>query len=246
MAYSFDGKVALITGAASGIGRATAIKLASLGASLALTDINATSLEETNALSGGKAFARAFDVGSAEQCNQFVADSMQKLGHIDHVFNCAGVNPTAYALTDVSDAYWDKLVNTNMRGVFNITRAAIPHLKSGSSFVNVSSVSGLHPTSGHAVYCATKFAVIGFSKCMALELGPKGIRTNIVAPGYINTPTNASVVAGTDAMVRSAQNVAMGRMGTPEEIADVVAYLFSDESRYMNGSVVEANGGLAM
>lgn len=245
MAYSFDGKVVIITGAASGIGRATAIKLASLGASLALTDLNVASLEETSARCGGsKTFTRTFDVASTEHSTQFITDAFHHFGRIDHVFNCAGVNPTSYALEDVSDEYWDKLVNTNLKGVFNVTRAAIPMLKPGASFVNVSSISGLHPSAGHAVYCATKYGVIGFSKCMALELGPKGIRVNVVAPGYINTPTNASVVAGPDAMEQSSKGVAMGRMGSAEEVADVVAFLFSDESRYMNGSVVEVNGGI--
>ena len=120
----------------------------------------------------------------------------------------------------------------------------MPHLSSGASFVNVSSVSGIHPQAGFAIYSATKYGVIGFSKCMALELGPKGIRVNIVAPGYIQTPSNAAVVAGEEAMKRSEQGTAMGRMGTAEEVADVVVFLFSDEARYMNGSVVEIDGGL--
>ena len=186
---------------------------------------------------------QAFDVGSTERCKEFIAAVYDHFKRIDNVFNCAGVNPTAYDLESVTDEYWDKLVNTNLKGTFNITRAAIPHLQSGASFVNVSSISGLHPTVRHAVYCATKYGIIGFSKCMALELGPKGIRTNIVCPGYIDTPTNASVVKGKEAMERSARSVAMGRLGSPEEIADVVAFLFSDESLYMNGSVVEINGG---
>jgi len=110
--------------------------------------------------------------------------------------------------------------------------------------VNVSSRCGLEATPGFAVYCASKYAVIGFSKCMALELGPKGIRTNVVAPGYIDTPTNASVVAGKESVARLEASVAMKRMGTPEEVADVVAFLMGSESSYMNGSVVEINGGL--
>lgn len=110
--------------------------------------------------------------------------------------------------------------------------------------MNVSSRCGLEATSGFAVYCASKYAVIGFSKCMALELGPKGIRTNVVAPGYIDTPTNASVVAGKESVARLEASVAMKRMGTPEEVADVVAFLMGSESTYMNGSVVEINGGL--
>lgn len=125
-----------------------------------------------------------------------------------------------------------------------MTRACIPHLVSGSSFVNVSSISGIRPTAGFAIYCATKFGVIGFSKCIALELGSKGIRTNIVAPGYINTPSNASVVAGPEAVERDRQRISLGRVGSADEIADVVIFLMSEEARYMNGSVVEVTGGV--
>lgn len=110
--------------------------------------------------------------------------------------------------------------------------------------MNVSSICGLEPTAGFAVYCASKYGVIGFSKCIALELGPKGIRTNIIAPGYIDTPTNAGVVAGPESVERMRAGVSLGRLGTPEEVADVVSFLFSDESRYMNGSVVEITGGV--
>ena len=243
MAYRFDAKVVLITGAASGIGRATSVKLAGLGAILALSDLNADGLEQTNVLCGGEHLTEVFDIGSSSAVVQHVENVVAKLGRIDHVFNCAGVNPTSYDLHTTSDEYYDKLMNTNLRGVFNITRAVIPHLKNGASFVNVSSIMGIHPAARNAVYCATKYGLIGFSKSMALELGPKGIRTNVVAPGYIDTPTNASVVAGQASIRESETKVAMGRMGRADEIADVVAFLFSDEARYMNGSVVEVNGG---
>lgn len=150
-----------------------------------------------------------------------------------------------YATETITDAYWDQLITTNLKGLFNITRASIPHLLAGATFVNVSSVAGLRPTPGFAVYCASKYGVIGFSKCMALELGPRGVRTNIVAPGYIDTPTNAGVVAGTEAVREMSRGISVGRFGTPEEVADVVVFLMSEEARYMNGSVVEVNGGLS-
>ncbi|KAF2096390.1 NAD(P)-binding protein [Rhizodiscina lignyota] len=244
MSYRFDDKVVLITGAASGIGRATAQKLASLGATLAISDINQPNLVETNKLCGGKHAISLVDVGSPTGVNQWVEDTIEQYGAIHHVFNCAGVNPTSIPLVETTDEYYDKLMNTNLKGMFNVTRACIPHLKDGASFVNVSSISGLAPSAGNSIYCATKYGVIGFSKSMALELGPKGIRVNIVAPGYVNTPTNASVVRGNEAMERSAKTVSLGRMADPSEIADVVAFLFSNEARYMNGSVVEIEGGL--
>ena len=222
----FEGKVCLITGAASGIGRATAQRMARLGAKLALSDINFQGLAETNDLCGGGHLAEIFDVGSSSACDSFLVATVTQLGRLDYVFNCAGVNPTAYALTDTNDAYWDKLMNTNLRGTYNITRAAIPHLGPSSAIVNVSSVMGVTVAPEYAIYCATKWAIVGFTKAMALELGPKQIRCNAVAPGYINTPTNAGVVEGPEAVAAQEKKVAMGRMGTPEEIADVVAFLF--------------------
>lgn len=119
------------------------------------------------------------------------------------------------------------LINTNLRGTYNITRAVIPHLPApGGSIVNVSSTMGIRAAADHAIYCATKFGIVGFTKAMALELGPNGIRVNAVAPGYIDTPTNSGVVAGPTAVQQQVASVALGRMGTPAEVADVVAFLF--------------------
>ena len=176
-----------------------------------------------------------------------VAVVVSVFGRLDHVFNCAGINPTSYALTETTDEYWDKLVNVNLKGLYLVTRATMPHITSpGGSYVNVSSICGLYPQALQAIYCATKHGVIGFSKSMALELGPKGVRTNVVAPGYINTPTNSGVVEGGEGVTRMEEGNSLGRLGTPEEVADVVAFLMSEEAKYMNGSVVEIHGGLKM
>lgn len=247
MSYNFKDQVILITGAGSGIGRATAIKLASLSATLALCDINYTSLEATSKLCAGSPappYLSDVDVSSTKEVQTFIDDTLSRFHRLDHVFNCAGVNPTSIPLQDTPDAYWDKLLSVNLKGVFNVTRAAIPHLSRGASFVNVSSISGTRAAAQQAVYCATKFGLIGFSKSVALELGPRGIRTNIVCPGYIDTPTNAGVVAGGAAVESMVHGNALHRMGTPEEVADVVAFLMSNEARYMNGSVVEIDGGI--
>jgi NAD(P)-dependent dehydrogenase (short-subunit alcohol dehydrogenase family) len=245
MPPSFQNKIILITGAGSGIGRGTNVRLAQLGATLALTDINSTSLAETLDLCPSKEthFTSAFDVSSSEKCDAFIAAIISKYSSIDHTFNCAGINGVLQATVSVTDAYWDRMFATNVKGFFNITRACIPHLKSGASFVNMTSNFGITPGSGYAVYCATKAAAIGFSKSVALELGPKGIRTNIVAAGAIRTPTNVAVLEGEEALQKLNSFVSLGRIGGPEDIADVVAFLFSDEARYMNGSVVEVNGG---
>lgn len=245
MESKFKDKVVLITGAGSGIGRATAIKLASLSATLALCDNNYDALESTKRLCVVTAPIQIedVDVSDAKEVASFIEGIVKKLGAIHHVFNCAGINPTSIPIEDTTDEYWDKLMNTNLKGVFHVTRAVVPHLQDGASFVNVSSICGLRPVPQMSVYCATKYALIGFSKSMALELAPRGIRTNVICPGYIDTPTNAGIVEGGDAIQRMKNGSALGRLGTPEEIADVVAFLFSHESRYMNGAVVEVDGG---
>ncbi|USW48067.1 Putative short-chain dehydrogenase/reductase SDR, NAD(P)-binding domain superfamily [Septoria linicola] len=262
MQSRFDGKVCLITGAASGIGRATAIKMASQGAILALSDINQAGVHETKSLCSQPESHQAdiLDVSSSSAVEAYMKTVISNLSRLDFVFCCAGVNPTAYPLTSTTDDYWDKLVNTNLKGTYLISRAAIPHLEKSAqetqdsgagsestsiipAIVNVSSIMGVTASPEYAIYCATKFGIVGFTKALALELGPKGIRVNAVAPGFIDTPSNAGVVAGPEAVQKQVDQVAMGRMGTSEEIADVVAFLFSGESRYMTGAVVQVDGG---
>jgi NAD(P)-dependent dehydrogenase (short-subunit alcohol dehydrogenase family) len=245
----FSSKVIIVTGAGSGIGRGAAIKMASLGALVAITDINGTALAETVELcqkasrDSTEHMSAAFDIGDSEAVNSFITHLIQTMGRIDFVLNNAGINPTAMATADVTDAYWDKMINTNLKGTFNMTRAAIPHLKAGAVIVNVASISGQRASPGVAVYCATKFGIIGFTKCVALELGPKNIRCNAIAPGHIITPSNASVRRGQEAIEESCKTIGMRRMGEVEEIVNVLVFMFSSEARYMNGSVVEVNGG---
>lgn len=251
MSDSLAGKIIFITGAASGIGKAAALKLAKLGANLVLTDVVEIEYEVAFPDSSQQSdlspiITAELDVSNEAQCQLVVKEVVQYYGRIDHVFNCAGINPTAYSILELPDGYFDKLWAVNVKGTYNVTKAALPHMKehAGCSFVNVSSIMGQRPAARIAAYCATKYAVMGFSKSMALELGPKGIRVNIIAPGFIDTPTNNSVVAGPDAVKESEASVSLGRMGTAEEVADVVAFLMSKEARYMNGSEVSINGGL--
>lgn len=144
----------------------------------------------------------------------------------------------------MTDEYYDTLRDTNLRGVCNVTRASIPHLLPGSSFVGVSSTSGLRPSAQTAVYCATKAAIIGFSKSVAVELGPRGVRVNVLCPGAVETPTNVSVVEGGAGLEKMRRRISLWRVGSLNEIADVVALLFGEGAKYMYGSVVEVSGGL--
>lgn len=185
------------------------------------------------------------DVSNKEDVEYRVWEiSISGFGHLDHVFNCAGINPTSYALAEVPDGYWERLMDVNLKGLYLVTRTTMPHMRAGGSYVNVSSICGLHPVAGMALYCASKWGVIGFSKSMALELGPRGVRVNVVAPGYIDTPTNAGVVQGGEAVGKMERASTAARLGTPEEVADVVVFLMGDGALFMNGSVVEVDGGL--
>lgn len=251
MTPAFREQVIIVTGAASGIGLATATLLASLGARLALCDRNEEWLSLAlrrleNVSEAHRHSISVVDVGNSLAVNDFVNKTVEVHGRINHVFNCAGVNPTPQPLESTPDEYWDKIINTNLRGTFNLSRAAIPHLEAAGrgSIVNVSSILGTRGSAENAVYCASKFGVIGFTKALALELGPKGIRVNCVAPGFIHTPTNMDVVKGQDAIQQAASQVALGRLGDPAEIAEAVAYLMGTEARYVTGSVLEINGGL--
>jgi NAD(P)-dependent dehydrogenase (short-subunit alcohol dehydrogenase family) len=218
--------------------------MSSLGASLSLCDVNLAGLTSLSSSVTTPTFTQEVDVSSTAQVASFVDATLEKFGRIDHVFNCAGVNPTSMPLEETPDAYWDKLVNTNLKGVFLVTRACIPHMPRGSSIVNVSSISGLRGSARQSVYCATKFGLIGMSKSLALEFGPRGVRVNCVAPGYIDTPTNAGIVKGGEFVERMKMGNALERLGTPEEVADVVAFLFGEESKYVNGAVVEVDGAI--
>ncbi|KAM3418804.1 hypothetical protein BST61_g4772 [Cercospora zeina] len=250
MSTKFQNQVCLITGAASGIGRATAIKMASHGARLALSDINQSGVEETQSLchSPSSHSAETLDVSNSSAVTAYFHNIIsERFGRLDFVFNCAGVNPTAYPLTETTDAYWEKLVGTNLKGTNEGREEEGEQEKgravAGPAIVNVSSTMGVQAAPEYAIYCATKFGIVGFTKALALELGPKGIRVNAVAPGYIDTPTNAGVVAGPEAVRKQVEKVALGRMDAGEDVSDVVALLFGDESRYMTGSVVEVTGG---
>jgi NAD(P)-dependent dehydrogenase (short-subunit alcohol dehydrogenase family) len=137
-----------------------------------------------------------------------------------------------------------KLINTNLKGVFLTTRACLPHLTRHSSIVNVSSISGLRGSAFQSVYCTTKFGLIGMTKSHALEFGPRGIRVNCVAPGYIDTPSNAGIVKGGEAVERMRVGCALERLGSAEEVADVVVWLMGEGARYVSGSVVEVDGAV--
>jgi 3-oxoacyl-[acyl-carrier protein] reductase len=244
----FDGKIALVTGAARGIGQAIALKLAAEGADLALCDLKAEWLEET--AGKVKGFGRrvecySVNVSDGAAVNETVKAVEKDFGQIDVLVNNAGITKDGL-LMRMSEDDWDAVLNVNLKGVFLFTKAAMRGMmkKRTGSIVNIASIIGLIGNAGQANYAASKGGVIAFSKTVARELASRNVRCNAVAPGFIRT-------AMTDALPEEVQqkmlaNIPLNKFGTPEDVADVVAFLAGDASGYVTGQVISTCGGMVM
>ncbi|MBB5019260.1 3-oxoacyl-[acyl-carrier protein] reductase [Chitinivorax tropicus] len=243
-----NGKISIITGAANGIGKATALKFAAEGATVIVCDLNleavAGVVEEIRA-AGGKAEGHVVNVTNRQQIADMVAAVKEKHGRIDTLVNNAGIVADA-RLQKMTDEQFDRVIDINLKGVYNCARAVVDILvEQGSGvIVNASSVVGLYGNFGQTNYAATKFGVIGFTKTWAKELGPKGVRVNAVCPGFIATNILNSMPEKVIAAME--ERVALRRLGKPEEIANVYAFLASDESSYINGAAIEVSGSISM
>jgi 3-oxoacyl-[acyl-carrier protein] reductase len=242
------GKVAAITGGARGIGHSTAIKFAAEGAKVAVCDINpeltAQTLAEIRA-AGGEAEGYSVDVVNKEQIAAMIKDVMAKWGRIDCVVNNAGIVMDAQ-LKNMTDDQFDKVIDINVKGVYNCTRAVVDIMLAQQSGVilTTSSIVGLYGNFGQTNYAASKFAVIGMTKTWARELGRKGIRANAVCPGFIATPILNKMPE--QVLGDMAKKVPNGRLGRPEEVANLFAFLASDEASYINGAVISIDGGMTL
>ena len=247
-----DGKACVVTGAGSGIGRASAVRLAEEGGRVLAVDLAPGSLagtveEITGA--GGEAVAHVTDVSDPRQVDAMVAACVERFGRIDVLVNNAGVNLPG-VLHEVTDEVIDRTLGVNVRGPIYGCRAAIPHMlrQGGGSIINMSSVNGIVSEPFLAVYSASKGAIVMLTKGVALDYAKQGIRCNAICPGWVDTPINhahAAMLGGLDkvyAEIDSFQPI--GRPGEPREIANVVLFLASDESSFMTGSVVVADGGM--
>ena len=237
-------KVAIITGAAKGIGFATAQRFAQEGAKVMITDIHAESVKGA-AAQIPDAEPYVMNVTDRGSIQAVVDQVMQKHGRIDILINNAGITQDA-RLIKMTEAQFDAVIDVNLKGVFNCTQLIVPHmLEAGAgAVVNASSVVGLYGNFGQTNYSATKFGVIGFTKTWARELGPKGIRVNAVCPGFIATEM---VKAMPENILRDIEKRSwLGRLGTPEEMANVYLFLASDEASYVNGVALEASGGISL
>ena len=244
MSNRLKDKIAIITGAAKGIGFATAQRFAQEGAKVMIADLNPAAVEAAVAQIPG-AEPHITNVTDRASIQAVIDQIMLKYGHIDILVNNAGITQDA-RLVKMTEAQFDSVIDVNLKGVFNCTQLVVPHmLEAGSgAIVNASSVVGLYGNFGQTNYSATKFGVIGFTKTWARELGPKGIRVNAVCPGFISTEM---VKAMPENILQDIEKRSwLGRLGTPEEMANVYLFLASDEASYINGVALEASGGISL
>jgi 3-oxoacyl-[acyl-carrier protein] reductase len=243
-----QGKIAIITGAAQGIGLATALKFAQEGATVVICDIKQAGVDAAVAQCqavGATAVGCVLDVTQREMVDAVVAQVKERFGHIDVLVNNAGITQDA-RLQKMTLEQFDRVIDVNLRGVFHCAQAVTDTMVAQGSGVilNASSVVGIYGNFGQTNYAATKFGVIGFTKTWSRELGPKGIRVNAVAPGFVETPILSTIPDKVLDEMRA--HVPLKRLGKPEEIANVYAFLASDEASYVNGAVLEVSGGMTV
>ena len=248
----FAGKVAFVTGAGSGIGRATALAFARYGASVVVADISEQNSWETAHLIeelGGQVLAVTCDVTRAEDVQAVLDKTIATFGRLDCAFNNAGVEQRNAAVADFEEGEWNQILDVNLRGIFLCMKYQIPLLlkQGGGAIVNTSSGAGVIGIKGGAAYAAAKHGVIGLTKSAALDYAAQNIRINAVAPGYIATPMMERFTGGTDeGRAQVVSEEPLGRMGNPEEIAAAALWLCSDATSFIVGHALVVDGGQTM
>ena len=244
-----DGKVALITGAARGIGKCIAKAFAAEGADIAFTDLaiddNALATKAELEALGARVVAIASNAADFESAHKAAEQVKAELGRIDILVNNAGITKDTLMLRMTEDQ-WDAVINVNLKSAFNFIHAVSPMMlkQRGGSIINISSVVGIHGNAGQCNYSASKAGMIGLAKSIAKELGSRGVRANVVAPGFILTDMTASM--SEDALKAWEAQIPMRRGGTPEEVAKVCTFLASDLSSYVSGQIIQVDGGMGM
>ena len=244
-----DGRVALVTGASRGIGRAIAIALARAGSDVAVNCAGRVEAaqevaEEIRAL-GRQAFVVKANVADSDEVNDMVKSVLAEFGRLDILVNNAGITRDNLIMR-MSEEDWDSVMSVNLKGSFNCAKAVTKSMLKAryGRIVNISSVVGISGNAGQANYAATKAGLIGFSKAMAKELGSRNITVNVVAPGFIETDMTASL---SDEMKKSMSgHISLGRLGKPEDVAAAVVFLVSEQASYITGQVLAVDGGLVL
>jgi len=243
-----EDKVCIITGAAQGIGLATALKFAREGASIAIWDVKQAGVDEAVRQcreAGAQAIGSVVDVTQREMVDAAARHVLEHFGRIDVLVNNAGITQDA-RLQKMTIEQFDRVIDVNLRGVFHCAQAVTSTMieQGYGVILNASSVVGLYGNFGQTNYAASKFGVIGFTKTWSRELGPKGVRVNAVAPGFVMTHILDTIPE--KVLEEMKQRVPLRRLGTPEEIAGVYCFLASDEASYVNGAVIEVSGGMTV
>jgi len=247
-----ENKVAVVTGAARGIGEGIAVKFAEHGANIAFTYVSETSAEKAKTLEeklvglGVKAKAFRSNAGSFAECESFINEVVKEFGTIDVCVNNAGISKDNLLLRMTTDQ-WEEVMKVNLNSVFYMTKQVIrPMMKAkGGSIINMSSVIGLMGNAGQGSYAASKAGIIGFTKSVAKELGSRNVRCNAIAPGFVETDMTGYLKEGEQAEKYKA-GIPLGKFGTAEDIANVALFLASDLSSYVTGQVISVDGGLYM
>ena len=244
-----EGKVALITGAARGIGKAIALKYASEGCNVAFTDLvideNGKKIEEEIAAFGVKAKGYASNAADFEATHNVVAEVVKDFGRIDILVNNAGITKDGLMMR-MTEGQWDAVIGVNLKSAFNFVHAVTPVMmrQRTGSIINMASVVGVHGNAGQCNYSASKAGMIGLAKSIAQELGSRGIRANAIAPGFIIT----DMTAGLSEEIKEewCKKIPLRRGGTPEDVANIATFLASDMSSYVSGQVIQVDGGMNM
>jgi 3-oxoacyl-[acyl-carrier protein] reductase len=242
----FDGRVAIVTGGASGIGRACALEFARGGASVAIVDITGEdAINETTRLireAGAKVVAFHADVGDYGKAERIVSETRTRLGGCDILVNAAGINEDA-PVWRMTETQWERVMTANLKGAFNYVRAVATVMRAQGSgkIVNVASIEAFRGRFGVSNYAASKAGLIGFTRAAAADLGRDGINVNAVAPGFTRTPMVEKLAD--EILDAAARASVFGRICEPEEVASVIAFLCTDAARYVTGEVIKVDGG---
>ena len=244
-----EGKVALITGAARGIGKSIALRFASEGADIAFTDLvideNGRSTEDEIRALGVRVKGYASNAANFDEAHKTVEEVVKDFGGVDILVNNAGITKDGLMLR-MSEAQWDAVIGVNLKSAFNFVHACVPVMmrRRGGSIINMASVVGVHGNAGQANYAASKAGMIALAKSVAQEMGPKGIRANAIAPGFIETAMTAALPDSVREEWK--KKIPLRRGGTPDDVADVAVFLASNLSSYVSGQVIQVDGGMNM
>jgi NAD(P)-dependent dehydrogenase (short-subunit alcohol dehydrogenase family) len=251
MSVDLSGRVAIVTGASRGIGRAIALAFAKAGARVALASRKLEGLEEVAREieeGGGNALAVATHVGQEDAVGALVDRTVEAFGGIDILVNNAGTNPHFGPVLTATTAQWDKILEVNLRSAFLLIQRALPHLEArgGGKIINMASVAGLHPSLGMGIYGISKAGLIMLTRVLARELGPQHIQVNAIAPGVIKTRLSSALWESPDLAEALTRSTPLGRLGDVDDVVGAALYLASSLSDYVTGEVLVVDGGMSL